>query len=168
MNSNTIQILRGVVFTLFICLFVASSSHGGGYEALDGINDIKVVFDVRAKKAKSAAIQLDLIHQTFKDQNIRKITDKPDFVVVIAGSAVKLVSSDTEGFSEEKRVLVSQIAKTVSAMAKDGIKLEICLFAANLYGIDPGTILPEITHVDNGWISLIGYQTKGYTLVAAF
>jgi len=28
--------------------------------------------------------------------------------------------------------------------------------------------LPEIKHVSNGWISLIGYQAKGYSLVPAY
>ena len=168
MNSNIISILRGIIFSTFICLFVATSTYGGEYEALDGLNDIKVVFDVRAKKVKKAAIYLDLIHETFKDQSIRNVSKQPDFVVVFAGGISKFVSSNTGNFSDEEQVLISRIVNRVSAMAKDGIKLEICLFAVNLAGVDPATLLPEIKQVDNGWISLIGYQAKGYSLVAAF
>ena len=168
MNSNTVSILRSVFFFIFICPFVATNSYGGEYEVLDGLNDIKVVFDVRAKKIKKAAIYLDLIHETFKDQNIRDVSKQPDFAVIFAGGIAKFVSSNTEGFSDEDKVLISQITNRISAMAKDGIKMEICLFAVNLYGVDPATLLPEIKQVDNGWISLIGYQAKGYSLVAAF
>jgi intracellular sulfur oxidation DsrE/DsrF family protein len=50
-------------------------------------------------------------------------------------------------------------------MAKDGIKLEICLFAVKVFGMESSTILPEIKQVGNGWISLIGYEAKGYSLV---
>lgn len=168
MNTSTISLFRGAALSIFICLFVSTSVYGGGYEALDGLNDIKVVFDVRASKAKTAAIYLDLIHQTFKDQNIRNVTQQPDFVVVLAGGTTKLVSSATKGLSAEDKASTDQIAKTISAMKKDGIKVKICLYAANLLGVDAATILPEIEQVENGWISLLGYQAKGYSLVAAF
>ena len=168
MNSKIFSIFRGVIFSTFICLFVATGTYGGEYNALDGLNDIKVVFDVRAKKVKKAAIYLDLIHETFKDQSILNVSKQPDFAVVFAGGISKFVSSNTEEFSDEEKVLIRRIVNRVSAMEKDGIKLEICLFAVNLAGVDPATLLPEIKQVDNGWISLIGYQAKGYSLVAAF
>ena len=168
MKSHTLSILKAGIFSTFICLFVATSTYGGEYKALDGLNDIKVVFDVRAKKIKKAAIYLDLIHETFKDQNIRDVSKQPDFAVIFAGGIAKFVSSNIDGFSDKEKVLISRITNRVSAMAKDGIQMEICLFAVNLTGVAPDTLLPEIKQVDNGWISLIGYQGKGYSLVAAF
>lgn len=168
MKNNTTSIFRGVIFSIFICLFALVNAYGGDYEVLNGLNEIKTVFDVRAKAPKSAWIYLDLIHKTYKDKNIREVTDKPEFVVVFIGSAVKLISSNTEGFSEEDKEMIAKIAATVSAMAKDGIKMEICMYAANLLGVDPTTVLPEIKQYENGWISLIGYQAKGYTVVQAY
>ena len=53
-------------------------------------------------------------------------------------------------------------------MVKSGIRLEICLVAAQVFGVDPGSVLPEIKQVGNGWISLIGYQARGYSLVPAY
>jgi intracellular sulfur oxidation DsrE/DsrF family protein len=50
-------------------------------------------------------------------------------------------------------------------MAKDGVKFEICLIAVKYAGIEPSSILPEIKQVGNGWISVIGYQARGYSLV---
>ena len=50
-------------------------------------------------------------------------------------------------------------------MAKDGVSFEACLVAAKAFGIEPSSILPEIKQVGNGWISLIGYEAKGYSLV---
>lgn len=161
-------ILHGLIFSVLICLFVVGNSYGGDYEVLNGLNGIKTVFDVRTKSPKSAWTFLDLIHKTYNEKNIREVTDKPEFVVIFIGPAVKLISSKTEGFSEEDKKMIGKIATTVSAMAKDGIKLEVCLYAANLLGVDPATILPEIKQYENGWISLIGYQAKGYTLVPAY
>ena len=50
-------------------------------------------------------------------------------------------------------------------MAKDGIQFEICLIAVKVFGVEPSSILPEIKQVGNGWISLIGYEARGYALV---
>jgi hypothetical protein len=41
-------------------------------------------------------------------------------------------------------------------------------FAANFFNVDPETISPLISRVDNGWISSIGYQAKGYQLVPVY
>ena len=64
--------------------------------------------------------------------------------------------------------MIAKIAETISAMAQDGIKFEICLIAVDLLGVDRASILPEIKHVGNGWISLVGYQHKGYGLVPVY
>ena len=64
----------------------------------------------------------------------------------------------------DQRIL-DEYASTISAMAKDGIKFEICLIAVKVFGVEPSSILPEIKQVGNGWISVIGYQARGYSLV---
>lgn len=165
-RSRTI-ILNSFFSICLLCIAVAGVS-GEEYEALKGLKSVKVVFDVRAGTPKSAALQLKLIHQTFKDKNIMSVTKKPVFVVEFIGPSVKLISKNREGFAPEENKILDEIASTISEMAKDGIKLEICLFAAKAFGVDPASVLPEIKHVHNGWISLIGYQAKGYSLVPAY
>jgi len=168
MNKINVLIFRVIAFSLAICLLVVAHTYAEGYEALDELNDIKVVFDVRSKTVKSAAIQLDLIHQTYRDKYILEVSKTPKFVVVFGGSSVKFVSTQIEEFNDEERFLLGQMAIKLVTMAKDGIKFEICLFAADLFDVASDTILHEIKQVENGWISLIGYQAKGYSLVAAF
>jgi hypothetical protein len=46
--------------------------------------------------------------------------------------------------------------------------MEICLFAVRLSGIEPESILPEIEQIGNGWLSLIGYQAKQYSLLPLY
>jgi len=157
------------VFVTFCLIFVYSGyASAEGYDALKGLKSVKAIFDVRVAAPKSAAIQLKLIHDTFKDKSLTAISKKPAFVVAFMGPAVKLISKSREGFSPEDQKLLDEIAGTVSAMAKSGIRVEICLFAAKLFGVDPGSVLPEVKQVGNGWISLIGYQAKGYSLVPAY
>jgi intracellular sulfur oxidation DsrE/DsrF family protein len=153
---------------LSICLLFAASSNvfAGDYgDALKGVKSIKALYDFRIGNTKSAALHLKLIHQTYKDKEV--MDKKPVFVVVFIGPSVKLISKNREGFSPEEQATLSEIAGTISEMSKDGIKLEICLVAAKVFGVDPATVLPEIKAVPNGWISEIGYQAQGYSLIPA-
>jgi hypothetical protein len=42
------------------------------------------------------------------------------------------------------------------------------LYAVNFFGVDPASITSEINRVSNGWISSMGYQAMGFSLVPAF
>ncbi len=141
---------------------------GEEYKALHGLESIKAVFDVRTGSAKSAAGLLNLIHDTSKDKKITAISEKPAFVVVFIGPAVKLVSKNKEGFSAEDKKILDEIADTIKMMSKEGIDFEICMVAANFFNVKASFILPEIKQVHNGWISVIGYQSKGYSLVPVY
>lgn len=168
MNANNRGRILSLVLSLTFLLTLAASSFADEYEALKGVESVKAVFDVRVGNPKVAAVHLDLILKTFKDQSLTIRSKKPDLVVVFMGPAVKVVSKNREGFSPEERKQLDAVAGIISDMAKDGIKLEICMAAVRLMGVDPASILPEIKQVDNGWISAIGYQLKGYALISDF
>lgn len=155
-------------FMIFASLFLSVSSIASaqGYEALKGVRSAKAVFDVRIGNPQSAALHLKLIHQTYKDLTAAK--KKPVFRIVFIGPSVKLISNNREGFTPEDNKALDGIADAVSAMSKDGIQLEICLVAAKVFKVDPVSVLPAIRHVENGWVSLIGYQARGYSLVPAY
>ena len=165
MKKNAI-LLTGLL--LCAILLAANTASAAEYDFLQGLKSFKAVVDVRSGKPKSLAVALGLIHQMYQDEAVKSVTDNPEFVIVFIGPAVKLVTTNTEGMSPEDKEMMAQIAQTVTAMAKDGIKLEICLFAVDLLGVDRSSILPEIKHVGNGWISLIGYQHLGYALVPVY
>lgn len=149
-----------------ISLFSAVSFSAEEYEALEGVKSAKVFFDFRIGDPASAALHMNLIYQTYKD--MAEMKKKPTFVVEFIGASVKLISKNREGFTPEDQKTIAEIARTISAMSKDGIKFEICLVAAKVFDVDPASVLPEIKRVENGWISEIGYQARGYSLVPAY
>ena len=148
-----------------VCLFGASLSAASAQEieALKGVKSAKAVFDFRIDNLPSAALHLKLIHETFKDLAAAK--KNPEFKVVFIGPSVKLISKNRAGFAPEDHKALDEIAEAVSALSKDGMKLEICLVAASVFKVDPASVLPEIKGVENGWFSIIGYQAQGYSLV---
>ena len=168
MKRESRTIMRSLFLSIcFLFAFVASG-FCEEYESLKGLKSVKAVFDFRINNPGSAALHLKVIHDTCKDKNITAVSKKPATVVIFLGPSVKLMSQKREGFSPEDQKQLDEIARTISGMSKDGIKLEICLVAAKLFGVDPASVLPGIKPVPNGWVSLIGYETKGYSLVPAY
>jgi intracellular sulfur oxidation DsrE/DsrF family protein len=168
MKRESRAIILSVFVSIYLSFVVVANASCEDYEALKGLKSVEAVFDVRINNPKSAALHLKLIHETFKDKNLTAVAGKPTFVVVFIGPSVKLISKQREGFSPEERTILDEIALTISEMSKDGIKFEICLVAAKVFGVDPVSVLPEIQRVGNGWISSIGYQAKGYSLVPVY
>jgi len=168
MKKRSKSTIASLIFLVCLLLTVATNLSSQEAGALKGLKSVKAVFDFRTGSPKSAAVFLDLIHETFKGKNIAAVTKKPEFVVVFIGPSVKLISKSREGVAPEDHKTLDGIAGRISEMAKDGIKFEICLFAARMFKVDPATVLPEIKHEDNGVVSLIGYQTKGYALVPLY
>lgn len=60
---------------------------------------------------------------------------------------------------------VAEFAETIRQMKKAGVTFEVCMYAVKVLGVDPATILPEVDKVGNGFISIVGYQAKGYSVV---
>ena len=168
MKKGSKTIIMVLFFSICLSFAVVASGFCQEYESLKGLKSVKAVFDVRISNPASAALNLKLIHDTCKDKNIMAGTKKPAFVVIFIGPSVKLISKKKEGFSSEEQKILDEIATTISEMLKDGIKLEICLFAAKVFNVDPASVLPGIKHVPNGWVSLIGYEAKGYSLIPAY
>ena len=64
--------------------------------------------------------------------------------------------------------ILMEIESNVEALAELGVRQEICAVATRVLGIDNKTILPGLTLVGDGFISLIGYQAQGYHLATVF
>jgi intracellular sulfur oxidation DsrE/DsrF family protein len=102
----------------------------------------------------------------YDDESVRALPESPEVAVVFHGPAVKMISTNRNGVSAEDKKALDDFAELVHQMKQDGVKMEVCLYAAKVLGIDPGSILPEIDHVGNGFISVAGYQSQGYSVVA--
>jgi len=154
------------LFMAILLIGSGSTASGEEYEGITSVTSAKIVFDERESNPKAAVLHLKLAHQTYKD--LAAMKKEPAIVIVFMGPSVKLVSKNREGFSPEDQKSLDEIANTVSAMSKDGIKSEICLVAVKFFNVDPASVLPEIKRVGNGWISMAVYQTQGYSLVPVY
>jgi intracellular sulfur oxidation DsrE/DsrF family protein len=53
----------------------------------------------------------------------------------------------------------------VREFSKSGIVVEQCAIAAEIFDIPQEDFIPEVKVVGNGYISLVGYQAQGYSVV---
>jgi intracellular sulfur oxidation DsrE/DsrF family protein len=152
---------------IVISLISIAKVYSQEFKALEGLESINAVVDFRKDNPKEVATYLNLIHQTYMGVKMN-INENTDFVIVFTGPVVKLLCTNKDGFPSEEHEIIDNIADMIAIMSKDGIKMEICLYATQAFGIESDSILPEIAQILNGWLSLIGYQAKHYSLLPIY
>jgi intracellular sulfur oxidation DsrE/DsrF family protein len=134
--------------------------------ALSGLNEVKVAFDLTNGDGKALLTQLNVIDET--RQSLMKQGVKPHFVLAFRGPATKLVQTDQSQIKAEDREYATKIAEKISVLqSADGItSVEQCAVAVRLAGTKPENVVAGIKVVGNSWISLMGYQAKGYGYIS--
>lgn len=151
-----------IALTIF---FSVGTAVAGEYAALRGLKGLDTVFDVSQGNPKTANIVFWAVRDVYQAAGVRALPNPPRTVVVFHGPAVKLISTDLSGFKPEERAEAEKFAETLRQMKKDGVTLEVCDYALKVMGVPPASVLPEITNVDNGFVSVSGYQAQGYAVV---
>jgi uncharacterized protein len=168
MNENHHRFVRyfsTFVIFLSVVLVAAAPASSDEYAALKGVDGIKAVFEVSLGSPAMANIVFGAVKGVYADDNTRALSRPAKIAVVFHGPAVKLISTNREGFKAADSKALDEFADTIRQMKKDGVKLEVCDYALKVMGVDPASILPEVDHVGNGFISVIGYQAQGYSHV---
>jgi len=135
-------------------------------DALKGVTAGKAVFDVNMGDAGKLALYLSVIketHEGFVTQGV-----KPDLVLAFRGPAVLLVSTNRDKVPADQQAKYDEVARLIKDLKGLGVKLEACSVAARLTKIDTASIYPEVKVVGNTFISLAGYQSKGYAYIPVF
>lgn len=170
MYQNDRSLLRTLCTIISLVVFLALSAMpvtAGEYDnALKDVKGVKVVFDVGLGAPKMANAVFWAVKNSYEDKSVQGLAEKPQVAVVFHGPAVKLLTKDSSDFPKDARKEVEKFHEMLRQLKKDGVKLEVCLYAAKVMGIDPATIMAEIDQVGNGFISVIGYQAQGYSVVA--
>ena len=168
MNRNNNTRIRGlfiIVVAAFISALIATPAVSGEYPALNGVKGIKAVFDVSLGSPKMANVVFWAVQNVYKDKSVRSLMEPPQVAVVFHGPAVRLLTTDHEGFENSDKDMLDKFADMIRQMKKDGVTLEVCQYALKVLDVNPDTILPEIDQVGNGFISVVGYQSQGYSVV---
>jgi intracellular sulfur oxidation DsrE/DsrF family protein len=157
--------ILAILVAILIVAMITTPAISSKYDALNGVNSIKAVFDVSLASPQMANIVFWAVKNVYDDESVRSLPERPRVAVVFHGAAVKLISTNHVGFNESDKEALNEFVNMIRQMKKDGVKIEVCDYAIKVMGVDPASILPEVDHVGNGFISVLGYQAQGYSLV---
>jgi len=150
---------RSLLPVLFFLLFYSSALYAApplnDYDALAGLKAAKVIFDVRVPDNDKLVFNLELFAETREGLIKQGVT--PEMVVAFRGPGVKLLARDI--IDEEAHELIQDLQKK-------GVRFEVCAVAVRTFKADPGKLISEVKLVANAFNSLIGYQNKGYAMIA--
>ena len=127
---------------------VTPSLASGTGDALQGVKGINAIFDYSQGSPKMSTIIFGAVKDLYMNETVKALPDEPRLIILFQGPAVKLITRDRSGFDEKDLPEVDRFHNMIREMKKDGVRMEVCLYAAKVLGVDPGTILPEIDHVD--------------------
>lgn len=133
-------------------------------EALSGLSEVKVIFDITTGDAKKLLSRLDLIEET-RDGMLKQGV-KPHFFLAFRGPASLFVQKDQSRVKLEDVELMEKIQQKLKAMSKDkSFSLAQCAIANRYLKIKNENTIPDVRVVGNSFISMAAYQNKGYAYI---
>lgn len=165
-DKKTVKIIICLLLAVALVGLIPTFTLATGYDkALKNVNSYNAVFDVSLGNPKVANLVFWAVKNAYEADEVKGISGDSDTVIVFHGPVVKLLSSDRSPFNSTEWAEVEKFQATLKQMKKDGVTLEVCLYAAKVLGVDKDTIMPEIDRVDNGFVSVVGYQMQDYAVV---
>ncbi len=132
--------------------------------ALQGVPDVKIIFDVTTGDAKKLLSRLGLVEET--RESITKQGAKAHIILSVRGPASLLVQKDESRIKLEDLAVAAKIKEKIRAMSKEPeYQLNQCAVANRYLKINNDDTMPEIKVIGNSWISLAAYQNKGYAYI---
>lgn len=144
-------------------MVVAADNEYNDANALKGVTETKGLFDINISQPGKLKLYLSVIKKTHAD--LIRQSQKPDFVIAFRGASVRLITTETWSFSAEDQEALKDSAQLLKDLQSLGVQIEACSIATDLFKVDNNSLLPGIKVVGNTFVSLIGYQSKGYSLV---
>lgn len=132
--------------------------------ALKGLTIAKAYFDVTIGDPKQLVLRLQLIDKTYNQIVAAGVT--PAFIVGIRGKASNFFTKGNGYVLDIDLPEKEQIAALVKKFTTMKIGVEQCRIAAGFQDIAVADFLPQVEIVANGYTSMIGYQSQGYSFVA--
>lgn len=155
---------------LFLALLISMLAFAGAHAfekpaALAGLKEVKAAFDFTEGSGRVLLAKLETVDETRRSLLAQGL--RPRLVLAFRGGATRLVQTDPEMIRDEDREIAARIEKKIAELARsEGVEaLEQCAVAIRLQGTSAGKVLPGIKVVENGWISLIALQARGYAYI---
>ena len=152
--------------SVILSIFFVSPAFAGNVNDTVALADLKavaIICDVNVGDPKLLLRRLELIDETYSqllDAGVR-----PTFVVAFRGGASHYVTWGDKYVTAENLATKKEIQGWIHQFDQHGFRLEQCAIAAKAWKVDPTDLLPGVHLVQNGYISIVAYQSRGYALL---
>ena len=153
-----------IITLLFLLPAMVYADNVDDKTALADLTSVKIVCDVNVAEAKLLLRRLELIDETYSQLLDAGVT--PTIVIAFRGGASRYVTMGDKYVDAGDAGTKKEIQGWIDQFRQHGFRLEQCAIAAKTWKIDPADLLPAINLVQNGYISIVAYQTRGYALVS--
>jgi uncharacterized protein len=156
---------KSVIAVAWVLLVAAGAFAGPAAKAksLEGLNQIKSVVDVNVGNPKLLVLRMELLDRTYRQLVAAGM--KPVVVVAFRGKASQFITKGDGYVAPEEKGAKLEMKTWIERFKQAGFTIEQCAIAAALLKIDVKDFLPQVEIVENGYISLIGYQQQGYAFL---
>lgn len=157
------KILAIPIFLLIIIVNVNAEHPDDTPSALKGLKNTKVIFDVNVGNPDLLNLRMKLIKKTLSD-----LSAYGNYTAVVAfrGKASDFMTKNNKHIDKEDNQIKKEIYQRIKSLKNDyNVVLEQCAVAIGLRDISPSKIYDIINVVPNGYVSIIGYQNRGYAYV---
>ena len=155
-----------MVVLLSFASYSAAVASGHGYDndrSLNGVEQASIYFDVSLKDDALLVFRMELLDRTIKALAETGLDVRA--VIGFRGHASRFITKDDHYVLEEEIDNKKKIQNWIRQFSSRDIVIEQCAIAAQIHDIPPEDFLPEVSIVGNGYISLVGYQAQGYSVV---
>lgn len=136
-------------------------------EAMNGLKTMHVIYDIRKSNPKAMLVYLKGIESN--RANLIKEGVEPHQRIIFIASAVKFITTKpAEDVELEYGPVLDDVAAQIEKLVSLGVKMEVCSAATRAFNVDNDTLLPGIKAVRSGFLSVMGWQTQGYSLVPVY
>lgn len=154
---------RALFVFIFMLFAAAELSAAPAAKSLQGLKHAKIVCDMNVGDPKLLLTRMELLDRTYRQ--IAGAGVKTTVVVAFRGKASLYVTKGDGYVDAAGKDAKPRVRSWIERFKKNGFILEQCAIAAELLDIDLKDILPEVEIVENGYVSLIGYQQQGYAFL---
>jgi intracellular sulfur oxidation DsrE/DsrF family protein len=166
MTRTLVLVLALSVGVGLVAPMLGARSYAADDNPIAGLKDAKVAFDITAGEPGRLLNILNTIDETREGFAKHGVT--PHFVLAFRGPATLLTQTDLSRLKPEDRETAVKIAAKLKQLrGAAGIeRLDQCSIAMRGQKVDKAQVNPDVSVVENGWITLVGYQAKGYAYIA--
>lgn len=161
LRTMALSIATSIMLALPI---MANAEPQNNDHALADVKNGDVLFDITLSEPRMLTAQMGVMFETYQDLKKNGIT--PKMVLAFHGQNVHYLTDSLDTVPMEDINQVEAFNENLNKlMALDGVRIEACAIAIRLYGADRPEIRNGIHVVGNTYVSNIGYDKQGYTII---